>query len=287
MVLVEKNTTVVTKLGFIDTHNHLCDSAFLDDVDEVVHRAMASGVQAAIVLTETIPDISRALELREKYPDWVNLGFGIHPIQKRNDGSNLPRSVVAKVSSYARSKKETYSMISPQDMDGFRELLQKYSDLLVAVGEVGLDFTPSICATPDSHEIQRHVLSTQIRLANRFNLPLNVHSRSASKPTIELLRSEGATRVQMHAFDGRPSQALIGVSAGYYFSVPPCVLRSKQKQELVKAVPLTNLLLETDAPVLGVSAEVSCLYHPITFYSKYTYKTNTFYAFEKVTLIGF
>ncbi|KAA0191221.1 Deoxyribonuclease domain containing protein [Fasciolopsis buskii] len=140
-------------------------------------------------------------------------------------------------------------------MDGFRELLQKYSEHLVAIGEIGLDFTPSICTASDSHEVQRHILSTQIRLANRFNLPINVHSRSASKPTIELLRAEGATRVQMHAFDGRPSQALVGVSAGYYFSVPPCVLRSKQKQELVKALPLTHLLLETDSPVLGVSAE--------------------------------
>jgi TatD DNase family protein len=99
--------------------------------------------------------------------------------------------------------------------------------------------------------VQRRILARFVTLAGELDLPLNVHSRSAGRATIQFLRDHGARRVLLHAFDGKASSAQEGLAAGYYFSIPPSVVRSEQKQKLVRALPLDRLLLETDSPVLG------------------------------------
>jgi TatD DNase family protein len=120
---------------------------------------------------------------------------------------------------------------------------------LTAIGEVGLDYWK--IKGEDDREIQREIFRSFIRLSRELDLPLNIHSRSAGRHAIVLLIEERAKRVQLHAFDGRASTAMRGVEAGFFFSIPPSVVRSRQKQKLVKQLPLECLLVETDSPVLG------------------------------------
>ncbi len=205
----------------IDTHAHLCDAAFADDLAAVLGRAREAGVHRVIAVGESLQDARLNVELAAAYPDLVAPAAGLFPTRL--------------------------------DMDEADELcawMRRRRESLAAVGEVGLDHWK--VKEDGERELQRELFSRFIALATELDLPLNVHSRSAGRATIELLLERGARRVQMHAFDGRAASALPGVEAGFYFSVPPSVVRSAQKQKLVRRLPLSCLLLETDSPVLGV-----------------------------------
>jgi len=141
--------------------------------------------------------------------------------------------------------------IEPYDLNGYEmvlDLIAKNRDRVVGVGEVGLDY---YIGARDTRETQRRVFGEFIELAKSLDKPLVIHSRSAGKYALEVLFEHGAEAVVMHAFDGAASEAEKGAARGYYFSVPPSVVRSEQKQKMVRRLKLENLLLESDAPVLG------------------------------------
>jgi len=127
--------------------------------------------------------------------------------------------------------------------------IKKEHSRLVAIGEVGLDYWA--VKETQGKEIQQMIFSGFIELSLKLDLPLNVHSRSAGRHVVSLLLEKGAKKVQLHAFDGKFGAAMPAVDAGFFFSIPPSIVRSRQKQKLVKQLPLSCLLVETDSPVLG------------------------------------
>jgi TatD DNase family protein len=202
-----------------DTHAHICDASFAHDLASVLERAERSGVSSIIAVGEDIRDARRNLELSEQYPI-IQPAAGLYPAHLDIHGAT--------------------------DMERYiRENRLRF----VAIGEVGLDYW--IVKEEDKRALQREIFSRFIRLSRELHLPLNVHSRSAGRHAIKLLLDGDAQKVQMHAFDGKASYALPGVESGFYFSVPSSLERSRQKQKLVKNLPLDCLLLETDSPVLG------------------------------------
>lgn len=203
----------------VDCHAHLGDSVFDGDRREVLERARAAGVGFVVTVGETLADARRNLELAREHPE-ILPAAGLFP---------------------------TY--LDLEEALRIEELITEERARLVAIGEVGLDHWK--VQDEEGRTTQREIFRRFIRLALRVDLPLNVHSRSAGRPTIDLLLAEGARRVQLHAFDGRPQTALPAVEAGYFFSIPPSIVRSRQKQKLVRRLPLSALLLETDSPVLG------------------------------------
>ena len=203
----------------IDCHAHLAAESFKDDLAETLSRAREVGVETVIAVSEGIDDAMRTIELTAQH-DMVRACVGVHP----------DRATVA-------------------ESEAVCDLIEQRRAELVGIGEVGLDYW--IAKEEEQRSVQRDVLTRFVSLSNELDLPLNVHSRSAGHYTVDLLIAEKARRVLMHAFDGKASHALRGVDAGFFFSIPPSIVRSPQKQKLVRRLPLSALMLETDSPVLG------------------------------------
>ena len=207
----------------VDTHAHLCDPVFDTDRSAVIKRARAAGVGAIITVSEDLSDAKRNIELNKNHPE-LKPAAGLYP-------TCLDLEKTQEMSSFIRNERNK----------------------LVAIGEVGLDYW--IIKEKFQKEIQQEIFVSFIHLAMELDLPINVHSRSAGRHAIALLLEHNAIKVQLHAFDGKISTALPAVEAGFFFSIPPSIVRSRQKQKLVKQLPLSCLLVETDSPVLGPSPD--------------------------------
>lgn len=221
--------------GYIDCHCHISAGDFDKDVKEVIENSRKAGLLALLAVAEHAGEFDKIIELSQRFPGFIFPCLGVHPVQQ--DSSEKQRGATL------------------QDLEAALPIIEKYKDQLVAIGEVGLDFTPRIVSSETDKDNQRQVLIRQAQIAKELDLPLNVHSRSAGRPTIHLLKEQGVEKALLHAFDGKPSVAMEGVKAGYFFSIPPSIIRSEQ-QKLVKQLPLENICLETDSPVLGPEKQV-------------------------------
>ncbi|MEM4409081.1 MAG: TatD family hydrolase [Candidatus Caldarchaeum sp.] len=199
----------------IDVHCHLTEEPLYTSLGKILEEAKQAGVFAVITSGIGYADCLKALSIADN--SFVHASLGIEP----------------------------YDL---NDYEKVIELIERNKDKIVAVGEVGLDY---YWGKRETRENQLRVFKEFISLANKTGLPLVIHSRSAGKYALDVLIEAGAEEVVMHAFDGAASEAARGASKGFFFSVPPSVVRSEQKQKMVKRLGLENLMLESDAPVLG------------------------------------
>lgn len=208
-------------LGITDTHAHLADPIFDKDRAEVVRRAKMTGVSAIIGVSTTLKDAQKNLMLAEEF-SILKPAVGLYP-------GYLDLDQAEEMALFIRSNKSR----------------------LAAIGEVGLDYW--LAKEEPERELQRRIFNIFVDLSLELNLPLNVHSRSAGRLIISFLLQKGAARVQLHAFDSKASSSQPAVEAGFFFSIPPSIVRSRQKQKLVRKLPISCMLVESDSPVLGPS----------------------------------
>lgn len=206
----------------IDAHAHLCDPLFAPDLPEVLERARQAGVERVICVGETLEDAQRNLELAASY-EMLDAAAGLYP-----------------------------TILDPGRADEMLAWIRQHRGELCAIGEVGLDRWK--VQDEEGRALQERIFRRFIHLSRDLDLPLNIHSRSAGRRTLDLLEEEGPCRALLHAFDGKASLAERGVALGCFFSIPPSVVRSRQKQKLLRRLPLDRVVLETDAPVLGPRA---------------------------------
>src|SRR5262245_48999413 len=167
----------------IDCHAHLALPDFDADRDSVLARALESGVKTVLVVGEDPADDRRVLEVCRRHPETLRACVGLHPDRFAEMRTPPPPEAIEEVAALARSERAQ----------------------IYAIGEIGLDYY--YVKSEERREAQRACLERMAALGAELELPLNVHSRSAGKYTLELLEAVGARRVLMHAFDGKAGHA--------------------------------------------------------------------------------
>ncbi|MHA2231684.1 MAG: TatD family hydrolase [Candidatus Hodarchaeales archaeon] len=140
------------------------------------------------------------------------------------------------------------------DVQAALERLTVLSDRIVAVGEVGLDY--HWVKDQKGRQIQRKAFLQAIRIANDQELPIVIHSRKAELDCMDILEKNAQTDVILHCFAGAVSEATRAVSLGWYISIPTAVTQRRVHRRLAEAIPLNNLIVETDSPFLSPDPRV-------------------------------
>ncbi len=205
----------------IDSHAHLELPEFRKDLTEVLQRAKDSGVEMIFTVGTEKKDWKRALEIAQTY-SWVYAILGVHPHNVKE------------------IDEETYPVL--------KRLCQ--NEKVRAYGEIGLDFFRNY--SPRDLQLKR--FREQIGLAKELKLPIVVHDRDAHRETMEMLKSEKAGEYGgiIHCFSGDEEMAKVCIDMGFFISIPGSITyrQGGPYQDMIKGLPLTSLLVETDAPFL-------------------------------------
>lgn len=205
-----------------DTHVHLNAEQFSEDLDEVIDRAKAEGVDYMVVVGFDRPTIKKAMELVEEY-DFIYASVGWHPV----DAIDMREEDLLWIEELAKHPK------------------------VVAIGEMGLDYHWD----KSPKEIQQEVFRKQIQLAKKVKLPIVIHNREATADIITILKEENASEVGgiMHCFSGSVEVAKECVDMNFYISLggPVTFKNAKKPKEVAQEIPLNKLLIETDCPYLA------------------------------------
>jgi TatD DNase family protein len=205
----------------IDSHAHLEMPEFKKDLEAVIERAEASGVEYIFTVGTEKKNWSRALEIANSHPSIYAI-LGVHPHNAKEIDD------------------QTYPIL--------KELCQ--NGKVKAYGEIGLDFFRNL----SPRDIQLKRFREQIGLAKELGLPIAVHDREAHQETLEILKSEKAEECGgiIHCFSGDYEMAKVCMDMGFYISIPGSITFKNAEgfREIIKKIPLESLLVETDAPFL-------------------------------------
>jgi len=207
----------------IDSHCHLDFPDFAAELDQVVARAHAAGIDGMLTIGTKLSEAERVIGIAERYPNvWASVG--VHP----HEAASEPGEDTARLVELAQHPK------------------------VVGIGETGLDFYYE----HSPRERQETCFRAHIAAARETGLPIIVHTRDADGETAWILREEmekGAFTGLIHCFSSGPELAVSALNLGLYISFSGIVTfkSAASLKETAKTVPLDRILVETDAPYLA------------------------------------
>lgn len=207
-------------MRWTDTHAHLAEDAFKDDINEVIQRAKDHNVKKIVLIGCEIDGAKKALALAQTN-DMFEVAIGFHP----------------------------GDVLSHHDYDLMFAMMK--DEKVKLIGEIGLDFYWD--KEPAHHLLQEELFIKQIEWANQLNKPISIHTRDASKRTFELLSEHPVNRKGiMHCFSGSLEMAKEYIKMGYYISLagPVTFKNAHVPKDVAKYIDINYLLIETDSPYL-------------------------------------
>lgn len=203
-----------------DTHAHYDDERFDGDREALLAGMPEKNVGLIVNPGCDIPSSRTAVALAESF-DFVYAAVGIHP--------------------------ENCGDFAPGMIDRLRQMAK--NPRVVAIGEIGLDY---YWAENPPRELQQEVLRRQLGLAEELDLPVIIHDRDAHGDTLDIVREFPRVRGVFHCFAGSAEMARELIKMGWMLSFNGAVTfkNAKKAPEVIAAVPLEKLMIETDAPYL-------------------------------------
>lgn len=224
----------------IDSHAHLSSDELFQSADAIIQRAKEAGVQKIININTDKKTFERGLKLKESYPDFIE-----------NTAATTPHDV---------------NKLGEADFPLFESAAKQGQ--LIAIGETGLDYYYE----HSDRDLQKKFLRRYLKLAKETSLPVIFHCR-ADEAFIDLfdIASEYLPfKAILHCFTGNREQALQCVKNGWYISMSGIVTfkRSDDLRAVLKQTPMTQIVIETDAPYLAPQSvrgrvNESCYVHEV------------------------
>jgi TatD DNase family protein len=213
-----------SSLGLIDSHAHIQGSEFAADLQAVIDRARAAGVEKIVVVggAGELSSSEAAVAVAHTFPG-LFATVGMHPHDAK--------------------------AVSEEDLKRLKELTA--DPKVVAVGETGLDFYYN----HSPRDLQMKIFARFIHMARETDLPIVVHDRDAHREIAELLRSEGGGELRgvIHCFTGDYEAAKTFLDLGFYLSFSGIITfkNADPLRDVARKSPLERMLVETDSPYLA------------------------------------
>lgn len=207
----------------IDSHCHLDYPGLVEDIDGVVARARAAGLERMVTISTRIRQLDKIREIAEQFDDVFHT-VGTHPHQADEEDGISAEEIIA----------------------------LSNAPKVVGIGEAGLDYFYD----HGSPEAQKRGFETHITAAQETGLPLIIHTRDAEEDTAEILTrrmKEKPFKAALHCYTGSEWLAQIGVDLGLYVSFSGILTfkRGDALRDVASTIPLDRLMVETDAPFLA------------------------------------
>ena len=200
----------------VDTHCHL---NLTDDIDSILMDAEKNNVKKIIISGCDKKSIRDGLEIVYRYPN-IYMTIGFHP--------------------------DEVDDLTDKDISDLEALI-KTNKKIVGIGEIGLDYYHNDM----NKEIQKEYFIKQIELAEKYDLPIVVHSRDSIQDVYDILK-EHKSRGVIHCFSGSIEMAELFIKIGFYLGIGGVVtFKNSKLKEVVNELSLDNIVLETDSPYLA------------------------------------